>query len=166
MWFYDEAKDSGECQLLRRQTQALEKEYLQIRVLLRDAEVPLREAPPDAQLKEKVDDLRKRQADLESQARFARMIIRLNSPGCASAWVKLRITALSGTAETSSPRTRRPVCLSPGVLEPSNCIAAGVRGDHPQLLSGLFSAQPLVGLLAAPVRQLMKQRLCHYCPLI
>jgi hypothetical protein len=70
-WFYDGSKNGGECQLLRRQTQALEKDYLEIRVLLRDAEAALREAPLDAQLKEKVDDLRKRQADLESQARFA-----------------------------------------------------------------------------------------------
>lgn len=71
MWFYNDSKEGGECQLLRRQAQALEKEYLEIRVLLREAEVALREAPQDACLKEKVNDLRKKQADLECRARFA-----------------------------------------------------------------------------------------------
>jgi hypothetical protein len=70
-WFYDGPQDGGECQLLRRQAQALEKEYLEIRVLLREAEAALRASPQDVQLQENVESLRKKQADLESQARFA-----------------------------------------------------------------------------------------------
>jgi hypothetical protein len=70
MWFYDGPEKGGECQLLRKQAQALEKEYLEIRVHLRDAEAALRESPQDVHLKGKVESLRQRQAELESRARF------------------------------------------------------------------------------------------------
>lgn len=71
MWFYGDDKHGGECQLVCGQAQALEEEYLQIRVLLQETEAALRQAPDDAGLQAKRDDLRKRQADLESRARFA-----------------------------------------------------------------------------------------------
>lgn len=70
-WFYDDSKGGGECRLLVRQSLVQEKEYLEIRIQLREAEAALREAPQEAQLKEKVDTLRKRQTDLEAQTRFA-----------------------------------------------------------------------------------------------
>ncbi len=56
---------------MRRQGRALEKEYLETRVLLREAEAALQASPQDAGLQEKVADLRNRQADLESRARLA-----------------------------------------------------------------------------------------------
>jgi hypothetical protein len=71
MWFDDGPEKGGECRLLVRQTQALEKEYLEIRILLQEAEAARRVSPQDARLKEKIESLRKRQAELESQARFA-----------------------------------------------------------------------------------------------
>ncbi len=49
----------------------MEKQYLEIRILLREAEAALRASPEDGGLKEAVGNLRRRQAELESQARFA-----------------------------------------------------------------------------------------------
>jgi hypothetical protein len=40
-WFFDETKEGGECQHLGRQTQAPEKEYLEIRKLVHEAEAAL-----------------------------------------------------------------------------------------------------------------------------
>jgi hypothetical protein len=70
-WFYDASEGGSQCQVLHRQGQALEKEYLEIRILLREAEIKLRESPQNDRLQETVEHLRKRQADLESRARFA-----------------------------------------------------------------------------------------------
>lgn len=69
-WFYNGSKGGGECQILRREAPALEKEYLEIRVLVHKAEAAWRESPQDGRLKETVEQLRQRQADLEGQGRF------------------------------------------------------------------------------------------------
>ncbi|OGP71609.1 MAG: hypothetical protein A2Y80_04150 [Deltaproteobacteria bacterium RBG_13_58_19] len=69
--FDHEAGEFEEFQTLRRQMQAWEKEYLEIRVLLWEAEIALREDQRNAGLKAKVDYLRQRQADLESKSRLA-----------------------------------------------------------------------------------------------
>ena len=67
MWFYDEAKEMKEYQTLHEAVRSLEGEYLEIRILLREAEEHLRKAPDDAYLKAKVRYLTKRLTDLEKQ---------------------------------------------------------------------------------------------------
>jgi hypothetical protein len=72
MWFYDEAGELEECQPVRQEVKALEREYLEVRVVLRDAEAALRADPESPTLQAKVKYYKKRVADLEKKnPRFA-----------------------------------------------------------------------------------------------
>ena len=72
MWLYDELWEMEEFQLCQKEVRRLEGEYLEIRILLRDAEQDYRKDPDSEYLKAKVSYLRKRLKDLESQgARLA-----------------------------------------------------------------------------------------------
>jgi hypothetical protein len=68
MWLYDDAREMAEFQNYQKEVRRLEGEYLEIRVLLRDAEADYRAEPDSEYLKAKVKYLQKRQKDLESQA--------------------------------------------------------------------------------------------------
>ena len=65
MWFYDEMGDQEEWQAFQREILSLEKEYLAIRVALRDAEAALREDPGNEALGVQTEKLRKRQEEME-----------------------------------------------------------------------------------------------------
>lgn len=67
MWFYDEAGDMEECRAFRKEVRRLEREYLEYRVLLRDAQRALRDDPADENLKARVAYLERRLKDLERQ---------------------------------------------------------------------------------------------------
>jgi len=67
MWLYDDAGEMEEYQSYQREVRRIEKEYLEIRVLLRDAEEDCRAEPDSEYLEAKVKYLRKRLKDLESQ---------------------------------------------------------------------------------------------------
>jgi hypothetical protein len=67
MWIYDDAREMEEFQNYQREVRRLEGEYLEIRVLLRDAEAEFRADPASEYLEAKVNYLRKRLKDLESQ---------------------------------------------------------------------------------------------------
>jgi len=72
MWLYDELREMEDFQLYQKEVRRLEREYLEIRILLRDAEQDYGKDPDSEYLKAKVNYLRKRQKDLESQeARLA-----------------------------------------------------------------------------------------------
>ena len=68
MWLYDDVKEMEDFQNYQKEVRRIEREYLEIRVLLRDAEKDFREDPNDEYLKAKVKYLKKRLKDLESQA--------------------------------------------------------------------------------------------------
>jgi hypothetical protein len=68
MWFYDEAGELAELQDFRKELRQLEKEYLEIQVLLRDTEQALRADPASEYLKAKVQYLGRRLRDLEKRA--------------------------------------------------------------------------------------------------
>jgi hypothetical protein len=68
MWFYDEAGEWSEYQDLRQAVRSLEGEYLEIRILLRDADKALRLDPDNDYLKAKINYLSKRLLDLEKKA--------------------------------------------------------------------------------------------------
>ncbi len=68
MWLYDDAGEMEEFQSYQKEVRRIEKEYLEIRALLRDAEETLRADPDSEYLVAKVKYLRKRQNDLEGQA--------------------------------------------------------------------------------------------------
>ena len=65
MWLYDEIQEMEDFQTLRSEVKRLEKEYLELRVLLRDAEADLRAEPDSAYLKAKVQYLDKRLREIE-----------------------------------------------------------------------------------------------------
>jgi hypothetical protein len=67
MWFFDEAGELQDYQALRRQTRPLEREYLELRILLRDAAAALKSKPRDEYLQAKVKYLSKRCQDLEEK---------------------------------------------------------------------------------------------------
>ncbi|MEW6386389.1 MAG: hypothetical protein AB1491_02595 [Thermodesulfobacteriota bacterium] len=67
MWFFDEARELDNYQALREEIRVLEKEYLEIRVILRDAQAALRAAPHDAELQAKVKYYQKRLKGLEAK---------------------------------------------------------------------------------------------------
>ena len=72
MYLYDDAREMEEFQCYQREVRRLEGEYLEIRVLLRDAQEDLRADPDSEYLEAKVKYLRKRLKDLESLGpRFA-----------------------------------------------------------------------------------------------
>ena len=64
MWFYDEAGEMKDFQDLRKDIRRLEKEYLEIRTLLRDSEEALRADPDSEYLQAKVKYPKKRLKDL------------------------------------------------------------------------------------------------------
>lgn len=68
MWFYDEAGEMEEFQIFRKEVRRLEKEYLEIRVLLRDAKEAFRADPGSEYLHAKVTYLSKRLKDLEKKS--------------------------------------------------------------------------------------------------
>lgn len=65
MWLYDDVREMEDFQTYQNEVRVLEGEYLEIRVLLRDAEARLRADPDSEYLKAKVKYLKKRQLDLE-----------------------------------------------------------------------------------------------------
>ena len=67
MWFYDEAGELEEFRAYRREVRLLEKEYLEIRKLLYQAEMSFRADPDSEYLQAKVKYLGKRLADLEQK---------------------------------------------------------------------------------------------------
>ncbi len=67
MWLYDDAKEMEEFQVLRREVKRYEKEYLDLRILLRDTEAELRSDPESEYLQAKVKYLSKRLKDLEKK---------------------------------------------------------------------------------------------------
>jgi hypothetical protein len=67
MWLYDDAREMEDFQLYQQEVRQLEREYLEIRVLLRDAEEDFRADPDSEYLQAKVKYLQKRLKDLESQ---------------------------------------------------------------------------------------------------
>lgn len=68
MWLYDDIKEMQDFQALRTEVKRLEKEYLDLRTLLRDTVSELRGDPESEYLQAKVKYLRKRLADLEKKA--------------------------------------------------------------------------------------------------
>jgi len=66
MWFYDEPDEMW--QNFRRESRQVETEYLELRVVLRDAEAALRSSPRDECLQARVKYVSQRLADLEKQA--------------------------------------------------------------------------------------------------
>jgi prefoldin subunit 5 len=66
MWFYDDL--SEDYKNFRKEAQALEKEYLELRQLLGAAEASLNADPADENLQAKVRYLTKRIKDLEAKA--------------------------------------------------------------------------------------------------
>jgi len=66
MWFYDDAGELEEYRLLRSQVKAVEREYLELRTLAREAQEALGAQPGDPYLQAKVRYLGKRVKDLEA----------------------------------------------------------------------------------------------------
>jgi len=72
MWLYDDAQEMQEFKILRQEVKRLEKEYLDLRILLRDTEAELRSDPDNEYLKAKVKYISKRIKDIEKKGpRFA-----------------------------------------------------------------------------------------------
>jgi hypothetical protein len=67
MWFFDDAWEWQEYQAVREEGRRLEREYLEIRVVLQEAEAALREKPEDEFLAARVRYYRKRLQDLEAK---------------------------------------------------------------------------------------------------
>jgi len=68
MWIYDDHSENEHFQSLRKEVQLIEREYLELRILLRDAETALRSDPDSEYLNAKVKYLTKRVKDLEKKA--------------------------------------------------------------------------------------------------
>jgi hypothetical protein len=68
MWLYDEVREMEDFQLYQKEVRRLEREYLEIRILLRDAEQDYRQDPENEYLEAKMRYLQKRLKDLEGQA--------------------------------------------------------------------------------------------------
>jgi hypothetical protein len=68
MWLYDDVREMEDFQNYQKEVRLIEREYLEIRVLLRDAEEDLRADPESEYLQAKVKYMQKRLKDLESQA--------------------------------------------------------------------------------------------------
>jgi hypothetical protein len=66
MWFFDETPE--DYQNFRKKALPIEREYLELRVLLRDAEKVLSDEPQDEYNQAKVRYLQQRLKDLEGQA--------------------------------------------------------------------------------------------------
>ncbi len=65
MWFYDDLNEMQDFNNLREAVKRLEKEYLDLRIQLRDTEVELRSDPDSEYLKAKVKYLNKRIKGIE-----------------------------------------------------------------------------------------------------
>jgi hypothetical protein len=68
MWLYDEVREMEDFQLYQKEVRRLEREYLEIRILLHDAEQGYRKDPENEYLEAKMKYFQKRLKDLESQA--------------------------------------------------------------------------------------------------
>jgi len=68
MWFYDEMGEQEEWQVFRKEILPLEREYLEIRVALRDAQAALRDDPGNEDLKVQVENLNERREEMERKA--------------------------------------------------------------------------------------------------
>ncbi|MFC1811709.1 hypothetical protein ACFL03_03365 [Thermodesulfobacteriota bacterium] len=68
MWIYDDCNENVHFQNLRNEVKLIEREYLELRVLLRDAETDLRSDPDSEYLNAKVKYLAKRLKGLEEKA--------------------------------------------------------------------------------------------------
>ena len=68
MWLYDEVREMEDFQNYQKEVRLIEREYLEIRVLLREAEEELRADSESEYLQAKVKYLQKRLKDLEGQA--------------------------------------------------------------------------------------------------
>ncbi|MGA7146632.1 MAG: hypothetical protein WBY47_19165 [Desulfobacterales bacterium] len=67
MWLYDDIPEIKDFQALRLEIKRLEKEYLELRTLLRDAEAGLRSDSDNEYLRAKVKYLNKRIKDIEKK---------------------------------------------------------------------------------------------------
>jgi len=67
MWFYDEAGELPEYQATREEVRRLEREYLEVRCILNEAEMALRGHPGDEYLGAKVRYYTKRLRHLEAK---------------------------------------------------------------------------------------------------
>jgi len=67
MWFYDEAGEMAEYQIVKKYISALEKEYLELREVLRDAQKALIDDPHSELQKARVKHLEKRIKHLEEK---------------------------------------------------------------------------------------------------
>lgn len=67
MWFFDDAREMAEYQAVRQESRRLEREYLEVRTVLQEAEAGLRENPEDEFLQARVRYYRKRVSDLEAK---------------------------------------------------------------------------------------------------
>lgn len=68
MWFYDEAGELEEWQAFRKEALPLEREHLEIRLALRDAQAALRADPKNENLEARVIFLTKRLEEIERKA--------------------------------------------------------------------------------------------------
>ena len=68
MWLYDDMPEMKDFQILRQEIKRLEKEYLDLRTLLRDAEANLRSDSDNEYLRAKVKYLNKRIKDIEEKS--------------------------------------------------------------------------------------------------
>jgi len=68
MWFYDEAGELEEWQAFRKEALPLEREHLETRVALRDAQAALRADPENENPKARMNLLEKRLEELERKA--------------------------------------------------------------------------------------------------
>lgn len=68
MWLYDDVREMEDFQNYQKEVRRIEREYLEIRILLRNAEEDYRKNPDDEYLKAKVKYFKKRLKDLEGQA--------------------------------------------------------------------------------------------------
>jgi len=66
MWFYDDVPE--EYQNFRQEAQRLEKEHLETRTALRDAQAELRADPKNPQLQARMTELETKLADLDKRA--------------------------------------------------------------------------------------------------
>ena len=68
MWLYDDLREMEDFQNYQKEVRLIEREYLEIRVLLRAAEEDYKKEPDSEYLEAKVKYLKKRLKGLESQA--------------------------------------------------------------------------------------------------
>jgi len=66
VWFYDEGWD--EVLAFRKEAQLLEKEHLELRVALREAEAALRADPGNRELRGRVEELKRGLEEVERRA--------------------------------------------------------------------------------------------------